>query len=344
MYKPPLIIPNRKGTDLWPTTSQLPAVTRVLFDGQGVDANAARIAQKLSREKLDTYLGALKQFFLRQKMASNLSGLNFISSALEVAPGMSARYTMCTNTDLMDVKVSALGILDALKREGFFNKPTTDVFVVIVYQWTGSNGRDLDTLTRFSQPLRSEYMGYLSLIHQLRAGQSPFGVSTLRGYDVSYDGKLAAQWSSSDVQEFNGSEYLYMDCEPLFRDGYSSVDIELNANWFGERLDGQITVYVDVFRKLGRTYTPYSSTNQSVTHAEIEKYYKAKGAQKLVAVEINTSIRQLTEVLDYVQRVCTITLEPAPIYFDPDGVPLPGQVPVTLTVTNESQAVNPYVV
>lgn len=122
-------------------------------------------------------------------------------------------------------------------------------YYVITYQWT--DGEDLDTRTRITHPVVSEYLGY--------------------NWDSAYpySGPSIIEWGDDEVGV--GYESILFD-KDVFLNTFPNetyVDFELRAHWYGEQGFNPVVVDVTGYRGGEMIYLPDDYTWTNTTYTEI---------------------------------------------------------------------------
>lgn len=130
-------------------------------------------------------------------------------------------------------------------------------YIVLTYYWEDSAGTDLDTRTFIKIPDRKDSMV---------------------GWNKANDDYDYLQWASDNTQ--SGRESVLITLNNLKRDNIAVdnlVKVSMNAFWYGDRLTGDIRIYVDFYK-----------------NGEMEKdeyTYINNGGQKINTYHVNANIR-----------------------------------------------------
>ncbi len=105
--KPPFLISNRTGPELWQKTTQLPTVTTIETEGIGSTDEEREAAHKYARRLIDENSGLIKQYFLRMRGSSDLGVSKYVHHSSKLAPGITATYDRNFERERLQVRASA---------------------------------------------------------------------------------------------------------------------------------------------------------------------------------------------------------------------------------------------
>lgn len=162
MSKPPFIISNRTGRELWQNTIQLPTITTVEYEGIGDTAEEKAEALKAARRHYDENFGLVKQYYLRMRSSSDLGVAKYAHHSTKLAPGLVATYDRNYDRERLHIKSSVQVKIDVYDPKNPQNQPLT-VDIMWLIDTTGSTGGGenapitLAMAQQYSEVLRNTY-------------------------------------------------------------------------------------------------------------------------------------------------------------------------------------------
>ena len=165
----------------------------------------------------------------------------------------------------------------AAQRVTDYHEESGWLYAQIVYNWTSGDGRDLDTRTRIVFPVATGYVGWA------------------QGNTQSLGSRNVIAWPSGDNTSYYGPEvalvYLGYIREAL--PDTQTVNIELKANWYGERLAGNTDVVVTVYSVDGTLLNGgYPTSGTGTPKSSLS--FTANVASNQPANIIGSSVRTIT--------------------------------------------------
>lgn len=258
MSKPPFIISNRAGTELWPNTTQIPTTYRVVTRGEGLSAKEIDLANKIALQAVDRNAGRIKQFFLRQRMASDLGIVNFTSNGTKLTDGIYVQYRRNSTLEHLEVRANANAVLtnEELLKQTTYSR----VWILIEPQW-GEDTPDLDCLLRMSAPFKSDFVGWIAA---KGSKQVPDGLPLASSDGINGKAKLIGEtvaYFDADWAE-NGPERLI--AATLSNPGVPVTEFvfELYLYWFFGSYAGDEPFPIDINLK---TYRQEKTLNRTST-------------------------------------------------------------------------------
>lgn len=112
MSKPPFLISSRTGSELWQNTIQPPTITKLEISAKGLTAEEINAAEKLARAKVEEAAGPLKQYFLRQRQASDGGIAKWATHATKLGSAISVKYMRNHALEELHVRVDANVLLN----------------------------------------------------------------------------------------------------------------------------------------------------------------------------------------------------------------------------------------
>lgn len=255
MSRPPFLISNRKGTELWPRAIQTPTVTRVnVTAGNSANAEAGREVVRAAAandpDKLKAMLGRLtelyggrlsesagadvkdviavvqralgsaRQAFLNMRAGSDLGVLNFVQRVQNVGPGVRLRYVRNGPQEFEYIDIDVEQLLPAV----FVPPQRIPIYLwgdwfVFTIAW-GEDASLIDPLVRIkSQMGYSGWSGFIAREEDYLAyspGKTEQWVKWLGGYVIGRDTDGdKPPWEDGTRGRTGETRTFWIDLKPL---------------------------------------------------------------------------------------------------------------------------------